>query len=96
MEGEFEEESLVPSPSVMEDESHPPQQGEPAGEYEETEPGFEVDEDEAQSAGVQKTPMLPSQSEIDEHNLTHLRSELVPVLYPWERTFFGAFCPQEC
>ena len=72
MEGEFEDESLVPSPSVMEDESHPPQQGEPAGEYEETEPGFEVDEDEAQSAGVQKTPMLPSQSEIDEHNLTHL------------------------
>ena len=36
------------------------------------EPEFEVDEEEAHTVGVQRTPMLPSQSEIDEHNLTHL------------------------
>ena len=36
------------------------------------EPEFEVDEEEAHSAGVQRTPVLPSQNEIDEHNLTHL------------------------
>lgn len=39
---------------------------------EEVEPEFEVEEEEAQSADAQKTPMLPSQSEIDEHNITHL------------------------
>ena len=36
------------------------------------EPEFEVDEEEVHTVGVQRTPMLPSQSEIDEHNLTHL------------------------
>ena len=37
------------------------------------EPEFEVDEEEAHSAGVQRTPVLPSQNEIDERNLTHVQ-----------------------
>ena len=33
---------------------------------------LEVDEEEAQEGGMQRVPMLPSQAEIDEHNITHL------------------------
>ena len=35
-------------------------------------PEYEVDEEEVHSSGIQKTPMLPTQSEIDEHNVTHV------------------------
>ena len=68
MEGEAEErdEIMFPSPGDMEDDEPPPEQAE------EVEPEFEVEEEEAQSADAQKTPMLPSQAEIDEHNITHL------------------------
>jgi len=45
---------------------------EPSEEMEEDVPEFEVDEEEAHSSGVLKTPILLSQNEIDEHNLTHL------------------------
>ena len=48
------------------------EQGEDQEPEKADEPEFEVDEEEAHTVGVQRTPMLPSQSEIDEHNLTHL------------------------
>eukprot|EP00435_Cladocopium_sp_Y103_P040755 s116_g11.t1 len=41
-------------------------------EMEDEVPELEVDEEESHSAGIQRTPILPSQSEIDEHNVTHV------------------------
>eukprot|EP00435_Cladocopium_sp_Y103_P027107 s1055_g6.t1 len=40
-------------------------------EMEDEVPELEVDEEESHSAGIQRTPILPTQSEIDEHNVTH-------------------------